>query len=70
VRLGTSSWKFDDWKGVFFPRSGDELAYYARFFNTVEIDSTWYATPSRRVVKAGENVCQTIFVLRPKCRAP
>jgi uncharacterized protein YecE (DUF72 family) len=55
VRLGTSSWKFEDWKGVFYSRTGDELAHYARFFNTVEIDSTWYATPSRRVVESWRN---------------
>lgn len=48
--IGSSGWKYDDWKGVFLPRSGDELAAYARVFNTVEIDSTWYHTPSAKVV--------------------
>lgn len=53
IRLGTSGWKYDDWKGVFYPtKPGDELAAYARRFDTVEIDSTWYRTPSRRVVES------------------
>ena len=52
IYLGTSSWRFDDWKGVFYPpRSGEELTYYARHFNAVEIDSTWYFSPARRVVE-------------------
>ena len=50
--IGTSSWKWDVWKGVFLPPSGDELAGYARVFSTVEIDSTWYHTPAPRVVSS------------------
>lgn len=53
VRIGTSSWRFDDWKGAFYPaKSGDELAFYARQFSTVEIDSTWYFSPSKKVVES------------------
>lgn len=53
IRLGTSGWKYDDWKGVFLPsKPTDELAAYARVFDTVEIDSTWYHTPARRVVES------------------
>jgi uncharacterized protein YecE (DUF72 family) len=51
IHLGTSGWKYDDWKGPFYPDSpADELALYARRFSTVEIDSTWYRTPARHVV--------------------
>ncbi|HEX8834959.1 MAG TPA: DUF72 domain-containing protein, partial [Abditibacteriaceae bacterium] len=53
IYLGTSGWKFDDWKGVFFPTTQtDELVLYARRFNTVEIDSTWYRTPAKHVVES------------------
>lgn len=53
IHLGTSGWKYDDWRGVLFPAScKDELAAYARRFDTVEIDSTWYHAPSRRVVES------------------
>ena len=57
IRLGTSGWKYDDWVGTFFPepkrgKPVDELAWYARHFDTVEIDSTWYHAPARHVVES------------------
>lgn len=53
IHLGTSGWKYDDWRGAFYPdKPVDELAFYARRFDTVEIDSTWYRTPARRVVES------------------
>jgi uncharacterized protein YecE (DUF72 family) len=39
---------YTDWAGVFYPRSvkpGDYLAHYARHFDTVELDTTFHATP-------------------------
>ena len=60
VRIGTSSWRFDDWKGAFYTaKAGDELAFYARHFPTVEIDSTWYFTPRKSVV---ESWCERVPV--------
>jgi len=48
-RVGTSGWSYPPstgrgtWTGVFYPlRKTDELSFYARFFNTVEINSTFY----------------------------
>ena len=53
IHLGTSGWRYDDWKGAFFPQSPtDELAHYAKRFDTVEIDSTWYRVPARHVVQS------------------
>lgn len=48
IRIGTSGFSYDDWKGYFYPpdiRKGDMLSYYARHFNTVEINSTFYSIP-------------------------
>lgn len=45
VRLGTSGYSFDDWKGPFYPpgiRKGDMLDFYARHFDTAEVNSTYY----------------------------
>jgi uncharacterized protein YecE (DUF72 family) len=39
---------YDDWNGVFYPkslRSSDRLAFYAKHFNAVELDTTFYAVP-------------------------
>jgi uncharacterized protein YecE (DUF72 family) len=47
-RIGTQGWNYDGWNGVFYPRgtsSTDRLELYSRVFDTVEIDSTFYAMP-------------------------
>jgi uncharacterized protein YecE (DUF72 family) len=47
-RLGTMGFGYTDWAGVFYPpgtRSGDYLAHYAKHFDTVELDTTFYAHP-------------------------
>jgi uncharacterized protein YecE (DUF72 family) len=48
-RIGTSGWSYPPstgpgaWTGVFYPLSRtDELKFYSRYFNTVEINSTFY----------------------------
>lgn len=46
LKIGTCSWKFDSWKGLFYDpvkiyRPDDYLADYARYFDTVEIDQ-WF----------------------------
>jgi len=54
IRLGTSSFTAAGWEGSFYPRgmqSADRLTFYAGHFNTVEIDSTFYACPSVRTVE-------------------
>lgn len=48
LRIGTQGWNYDDWSTRFYPSgtsSVDRLAAYARVFDTVEIDSTFYAMP-------------------------
>ncbi|RJP76061.1 MAG: DUF72 domain-containing protein [Candidatus Zixiibacteriota bacterium] len=53
LRLGTSSFSETDWVGPFYPRGtkpAEFLAVYARHFDTVEIDSTYYAVPSATTV--------------------
>ncbi len=51
--LGTSAFTANGWPGAFYPpgmKPRDFLSYYARQFQTVEIDSTYYATPSASTV--------------------
>jgi uncharacterized protein YecE (DUF72 family) len=46
--IGTMGFGYADWRGVFYPedvKSADYLAFYARHFDTVELDTTWHATP-------------------------
>src|SRR5512133_2534058 len=49
VRLGCQGWTDADWQGVFYPagvKAADRLPAYARAFDFVEIDSSFYATPA------------------------
>jgi uncharacterized protein YecE (DUF72 family) len=46
VRIGTCSWKYDTWKGLYYEpdktyRADDYLADYARYLNSVEVDQ-WF----------------------------
>lgn len=53
VHVGTMGWSYDFWRGNFYPQSlkaKDFLAEYSKHFNTVEIDSTFYRTPSEKTV--------------------
>jgi uncharacterized protein YecE (DUF72 family) len=55
LRIGTSGWNYPTgegtWNGIFYPKgrskkSFDELAYYAEHFDTVEVNSSFYGTPT------------------------
>ncbi|MDW5563049.1 MAG: DUF72 domain-containing protein [Methanomassiliicoccus sp.] len=55
VLIGCSGWSYDDWTGRFYPvniaRKKEEwLRYYASFFTTVEINSTFYRPPHDFIV--------------------
>ncbi len=52
--LGTQGFAFDDWVGPFYPEGTSKRAFleeYAKHFQTVEIDATFYATPRVSVVE-------------------
>jgi len=53
IHLGTSSFTASGWEGSFYPRglkSSDYLAFYADHFDSVEVDSTFYACPTAKTV--------------------
>jgi uncharacterized protein YecE (DUF72 family) len=66
IRIGTSGWSYPSgqgtWNGIFYPpasmRRGrgapkfDELSFYAEHFNTVEVNSSFYRTPTPETVKS------------------
>jgi len=45
--FGTSGWSYKEWVGPFYEQSKKKLSYYTRFFQTTEINSTFYRYPSR-----------------------
>jgi len=55
IYLGTSGFSYKDWVGHYYPEGlpqRDWLSFYAREFNTCEINSTYYAIPSEAVMKS------------------
>lgn len=48
VRTGTMGWSYEDWRGPFYPvglAMSRALEEYAKVFDTVELDTTFYGTP-------------------------
>jgi uncharacterized protein YecE (DUF72 family) len=50
ILVGCSGWSYEDWVGRFYPivlakKKEQWLAYYAQYFSTVEINSTFYQPP-------------------------
>jgi uncharacterized protein YecE (DUF72 family) len=57
VLVGCSGWSYNDWVGRFYPielakKKGEWLAYYAQYFTTVEINSTFYRPPGEPQVRS------------------
>lgn len=53
IRIGTSGYSFEDWRGNFYPAAiakGKMLDHYQAYFNTVEINSTYYRIPHSAVM--------------------
>jgi uncharacterized protein YecE (DUF72 family) len=53
--IGTSGWHYTHWQGPFYPDDlppAQWLAYYARYFDTVEINASFYRLPGPAAVQA------------------
>ena len=67
VSLGTSGWSYKEWEGVLYPKGEKrKLAYYSKYFKTVEIDSTYYAYPAKTMVQGFANATPDDFVFSAK----
>ncbi len=54
ILIGTSGWHYADWYGRFYPpavKASEQLAYYARQFPAVEINSSFYHPPRLETVQ-------------------
>ena len=50
IYIGTAGWNYKDWEGIVYPpvkeKKFDQLSYLANYFNTIEINSSFYRPPS------------------------
>lgn len=54
IRIGTSGWNYKSWVGPFYPdKTGQErlLAEYAKAFDSVELNNSFYHLPGRKSVE-------------------
>ncbi len=69
LRIGTSAFTAKGWENSFYPagmKPGDYLTYYATKFSTVEIDSTFYRTPARKVAQGWADKTPEGFLIAAK----
>lgn len=66
---GTAGWSYKDWVGPFYPEGTPAQRYlslYAERFPGVEIDSTYYRTPTPEMVEGWDESTPEGFVFSPK----
>jgi len=51
-RLGLPAWAYPGWKDRYFPGHPSPLAHYAKVFNSVEGNTTFYRVPDKKTVEA------------------
>jgi uncharacterized protein YecE (DUF72 family) len=69
IRVGTSAFTATGWEGSFYPagmKPADYLTFYASRFDTVEMDSTFYATPSATTVAGWARKTPDTFIFALK----
>ena len=67
LHIGTSGWSYNEWAGVFYPTSSEnKLSYYSKVYDTAEVDSTFYAFPSKGLVLGWARYTPDAFVFSAK----
>lgn len=56
IHIGPAGWSYKDWEGVVYPQKPgakfDPLSYLAQFFDTIEINSSFYRPPTHTTTKS------------------
>jgi uncharacterized protein YecE (DUF72 family) len=84
IFIGTSGWHYKHWIGTFYPAgtsAKQQFDYYTKFFDTVEINNSFYKLPPRAVfegwyqnsprrfffvIKANRFITHNLKLLRPQ----
>jgi uncharacterized protein YecE (DUF72 family) len=67
IRVGTAGWSYKDWDGIFYPpgmrhRKLHPLEYLARFFDTTEINTSFYGPLKPELAKLW---CRRVAAVNP-----
>ncbi|HSP05768.1 MAG TPA: DUF72 domain-containing protein [Acidobacteriota bacterium] len=56
IYFGIAGWSYPDWEGIVYPahkeRRFDPLAYLANYFDTIELNNTFYRIPESKMVES------------------
>src|SRR4051794_4003713 len=56
IRVGPAGWSYQDWAGIVYPspapRGFDPLVYLSRYFDMIEVNSTFYGPASEKVARS------------------
>ena len=68
IRIGTAGWSYKDWEGFFYPpgmrqRKVHPLEYLARFFDTAEINTSFYGPLKPELAKLW---CRRVSAVNPQ----
>jgi uncharacterized protein YecE (DUF72 family) len=53
INIGCAGWDYNDWVGAFYPKPLERynhLEFYSKFFDVIEINSTFYNIPKKSTV--------------------
>ena len=69
IRTGCISWTYPDWVGNFYPidsKSSEFLKLYSQVFDIVEVDSSFYRSPSAASVRQWKEKTPANFLFTVK----
>src|SRR4051812_12842346 len=65
LRIGTSGWHYDSWRGPFYPadlKPREFLSFYVERFSTTELNNTFYRLPTAEAIQAWHDTTPDEFL--------
>src|SRR5437667_5654170 len=72
IRIGTSGWHYKHWCGPFYPKkcpSSQWFELYARVFDTVEVNNTFYRLPTEDALRNWHDAAPRKFCFSVKFKS-
>lgn len=69
IFIGTSGWMYDDWQGNFYPatiKKAAWLKHYQNYFSTVEVNNTFYQSPTKKKLSSWKKKVPKDFIFSIK----
>ena len=69
IRIGTSGWHYNHWRGPFYPPkwpAARMFDHYQRFFDTVELNNTFYRLPPEGAAETWKEAARPGFLFAAK----